>query len=138
VEFRPFHEQSLLSGMRGVTSRRLFYYSLGKSGFLLDRAEKLARFVGQGLVILTTCVRAGEKADDDLNHRKRSLVFIQWHIFIFLPVVFQSSTKCSSHFLPSQPSLDRPLGVLASRDPAAQDREAEERDQDGGVGLPTL
>jgi hypothetical protein len=46
MEFRPFHEQSLVSGMRGVTSPRLFHYSLGKSGFLLDRAEKLARFVG--------------------------------------------------------------------------------------------
>jgi hypothetical protein len=33
---------------------------------------------------LTACARAGEKTGDDLSHRKRSLGFIQWHIFIFL------------------------------------------------------
>ncbi len=33
--------------------------SLGKSGFGFDRAENLARFVGQGLVILTGARIAG-------------------------------------------------------------------------------
>jgi hypothetical protein len=53
--------------------------SLGKSGFGFDRAENLARFVGQGLVILTGARIAGEKTGDDLSHRKRPLGFVQCH-----------------------------------------------------------
>jgi hypothetical protein len=72
----PYHALfPLLSGMRGVMN-----VSLGKSGFVFDRAEKLVRFAGQGLVILTGGARiAGEKSGDDLSHRQRSLGFIQWH-----------------------------------------------------------
>ena len=44
--------------------------SLGKSGFGFDRPENLARFVGQGLVILTGARIAGEKTGDDRWYEK--------------------------------------------------------------------
>ncbi len=85
--------------MRGVM---MFYLVLRKSGFGLDRAKKFARFVGQCFVILTTGATAGEQTGDDLSHRKRSLVFIQRHTFIFLSggfSVLDEMLKSPSAFL---------------------------------------
>jgi hypothetical protein len=51
---------------------------------------------------LTTGATAGEQTGDDLSHRKRSLVFIQRHTFIFLSggfSVLDEMLKSPSAFL---------------------------------------